>query len=272
MPCRNFAGAPWGAASYGLQLILEVICHGATRDANPLVIQKPCPCRAVAHICPAGIAPVPKGAASYGLRLIHAKRKGDHPTAGGAYRIRTGAISLEGRDATATSMRHVGAPRFPGGRPFTRQPPKLKKEKRCMGMAPMEGKVGFEPATSGCACRYASKSTSRPYRRHGWRQEIQSLGIFAFFREPHIMLPFVNSVVSPVNDHQLILSRSGHRAVFRVESQTADDLHFLQGRHFPLCHGQFRWLRPVNVPRVKKSSATPLTATVVENQSGKCST
>lgn len=169
-------------------------------------------------------------------------------------------------------MRHVGAPRFPGGRPFTHRPSRQEKRKRCIGLwKTLESGTGFEPAATGRACRYASKSTSRPYRRHGWRQEIQSLGIFAFFRKPHIMLPFVNAVVSPVNDHQLFFPWVRHRAVFRVESQAAYGLHFLLGRHFPLGHNQ-RCLRPTRVPRVKKSKATPETIVATESHNGLLST
>ena len=93
----GIAPVPKGAASYGLQLIGGP-CHEVTLDANQMENHKPRPCWAVTHMRPAGIAPVPEGAASYGLQLIHAQKKGkgDLMTAGGAYRIRTGAISLEG--------------------------------------------------------------------------------------------------------------------------------------------------------------------------------
>ena len=86
------------------------------------------------------------------------------------------------------------------------------------------------------------------------------------------MLPLVNAVILPIHDHQLILPGMGHRALLRIQTQAADDLHFVRGGYFPLSHGQRRCLRPTRVPMVKNSRATPQTATEEESHRGKSST
>lgn len=48
-------------------------------------------------------------------------------------------------------------------------------------MTTLEGRAGFEPATIDRACRYASKSTFCPYRRHGGRQDIPITWDFSVF-------------------------------------------------------------------------------------------
>lgn len=96
----------------------------------------------------------------------------------------------------------------------------------------------------------------------------QSLGIFLFFRKSHIGLPFVNAVITPIDNYQLIFPGMRYRAVFWYQTQTADDLHFFRGWNFPLCHSYWRFLRPNKKPNKKDSRATYTIDTATEMPNG----